>query len=153
MLIRFLTILLASTFISFNIGYSQENQNKILEYKTNKDEFSIVIVKDHTNQKRLKQKALQRAAILANKNQYSSFSIIKEKQVKVMLGKTNWPSSYDFPQNLYQEEIIENEGFNRERLISGSQRDYKLRKAYKIQIKCYKDKKGSYKVCDIIKCQ
>ncbi|EKE21918.1 MAG: hypothetical protein ACD_7C00094G0002, partial [uncultured bacterium] len=99
MLIRFLTILLASTFISFNIGYSQENQNKILEYKTNKDEFSIVIVKDHTNQKRLKQKALQRAAILANKNQYSSFSIIKEKQVKVMLGKTNRPSSYDFPQN------------------------------------------------------
>lgn len=153
MLIRLLIVILALIFIGFNFGYSQNNQNKILEYRNKKDEFSIIVVKDHTNQKRLKQKALNRAAMLAYKNQYASFDITKEGMVDVILGKTNWPSSYDFPQNLYQEEIIEKEGYNKERIISKSQRDNKLRKAYKIQIKCYKDKKGSHNVCDLIKCR
>jgi hypothetical protein len=149
---KFLIVLSAFLFTCFNVGYSQNAQNQSFEYKIKENEFSIVVIKNHTNQKRLKQLALNKAAILANKNQFASFDIIKEDQVEVMLGKTNWPSSYDFPQNLYQEQIIEKDGYNRERNISKSQTDTKLRKAYKIQIKCYKDKNGAYKVCDLIKC-
>jgi hypothetical protein len=147
-----LILLAVFSFVICNIGYSRCLGNRILEYKNNINEFSIVIVKDHTNQKIAKQRAIIRAATLANKNGYKSFDIIKEEEVEVMLGKTNYPSTYDFPQNLYQEEIVEKGNYNRERIISGSKFDYKLRKAYKIQISCYKSSKGSYKVCDIIKC-
>jgi len=151
MLIRLLFIIMAFSFIYLNDIHPQTNENKILEYRNTKDEFTLVVVKDNTNQKIAKQKGIKRAAELARKNGYGSFDIIKEDEVEIMLGKDNWPSAYDFPQNLYQEEIIER-GYNRERIISGSKRDYKLRKALKIRIKCYFNSKGSYKVCEIIKC-
>ncbi len=150
-MIRLLIIMTTFSFMICNIGHCRCLANKILEYKNTKDEFTIVIVKNHTNQKIAKQKAINRAALIAKKNGYNSFNIINEDEVDVMLGKKNWPSAYDFPQNLYQEEIIE-KGYNKERIISKSQEDYQLRKAFKIRIKCFFNTKGSYKVCDIIKC-
>lgn len=152
MLIRLLIIVTAFSFISCNTGHSQDSKNKIFEYRNTKDIFTIVIVKDHTNQKIAKQKVINRAATIAKKNGYDSFNIILEEDIDVILGKNDWPSAYDFSQNLYQEDIIEKEGYNREKIISESKMDYKVRKALKIKIKCFFSTKGSYKTCEIIKC-
>lgn len=135
-----LLFITASILISLNTGFSQINQKNTLKCKNKKDEFSIVFIQDCKN---FKQKAINSAAKHANKKGYKSFDITQEKTVDVILGKTDWPSGYNFYQNLYQEEIIEKE-YNQERLISKSKLDYEFQKAYKIQIKCYNNTQGIY---------
>ncbi|NGX28052.1 MAG: hypothetical protein K940chlam1_00225 [Candidatus Anoxychlamydiales bacterium] len=152
MIVRILLITLALTTISCSNGISQDTKNKVLEYRNSEDEFTIVVIKDEKSDKEVKEKALERAAMLANKYGYRSFDITNKETVEVMLGKKDWPSSYDYPQNLYQEEIVE-KGYNRERFVSGSKPDYKVRKAVKFSIKCEKsENEGQYKVCEIIDC-
>lgn len=132
--------------------FSQDGNNKVLEYRNSKEVFTIVVVKGDLSKKEVKAKALKSAAKVAQKYGYRSFNVIQENEVDVIVGKTDWPSSYDFPQNLYQEEIVE-KGYNRERIISGSKEDNELRKGLRIQFKCfYPDNVGSYKVCDLIPC-
>lgn len=147
MLIKMLTTIFTLSFLICNIGYSK---CLVLEFKNAKNEFTIVVVKDPNNQKNAKLRAINRAAIIAKSNGFKSFDITNEENVEVMLGKNNWPNAYDFEQNLYQEEIVE-KGFNRERIISQSILDFKLRDAYKIKIKCFGKSNGSYRVCEIIK--
>jgi len=150
---RVIVVMMAFLIMSCSDGHSQKIEHQALEYRNAKDEFTVVVVKNgHMSTKQAKKEALRRAAISAKKFGYRSFEVIEEQEVEVMLGKKDWPSAYDFPQNLYQEEIIE-KGYNRERIISGSKSDYKLRKALKIKVKClFSESKGSYKVCEIIKC-
>lgn len=149
---RIILILLAFIAVSCSEGVSQNTENKVLEYRNSEDEFTIVVIKDDKSDNEVKEKALTRAAMLAHKYGYRSFDITGKENVEVMLGKKDWPSAYDFPQNLYQEEIVE-KGYNREKFVSGSKPDYKLRKAIKFQIKCTSNEdEGKYKVCDIINC-
>lgn len=152
MLVRILLIMLAFTAISCSDGMSQNTENKVLEYRNSEDEFTIVVIKYEMSDKEIEEKALKRAANLAKKYGYQSFDITKQENVEVMLGKKDWPSSYDYPQNLYQEEIVE-KGYNTERFVSGSKQDFKVREAIKFQIKCETDEdEGQYKVCEIIDC-
>jgi hypothetical protein len=148
---KIIPIMIALFFLASNQSYAQV-ATKALEYRNGKEVFTVVVVKGEQNKKQTKERALKKAATIAQKYGFRSFNIISEQEVEVILGKTNWPSAYDFPQNLYQEEIVE-KGYNRERFISGSKSDYKLRKSLKIQIKCFNnDGEGSYKVCDLISC-
>lgn len=153
MLVRiFLLLILAFSAISCSDGISKNTENQVLEYRNSEDEFTIVVIKNEKSAQEIKQQALKRASLLAQKYGYRSFDITKKENVEVMLGKKDWPSSYDFPQNLYQEEIVE-KGYNTERFVSGSKPDYKVRKAIRFQIKCHADENsGQYKVCEIIDC-
>ncbi|NGX63030.1 MAG: hypothetical protein KR126chlam6_00436 [Candidatus Anoxychlamydiales bacterium] len=161
MIIRILFLAVAFFMISCSSANEGQNQNnkksqrnnfQVVKVRDQKDEFTIIVLKDHTMNKIARKKAIEKAASVANESGYKSFDVVKEENVKIMLGKKDWPSAWDFPQNLYEEEIVQ-KGYNRDRMISGSQRDYKIRSALKVQVKCYFDKdKGQYKVCDIIKC-
>ena len=153
MLVRIILVLiLAFSAVSCSDGISKNTENQVLEYRNSDDEFTIVVIKDKKSTQDIKQQALKRGALLAQKYGYRSFDITKKENVEVMLGKKDWPSSYDFPQNLYQEEIVE-KGYNSERFISGSKPDYKARQAVRFQIKCSTDENsGQYKVCEIIDC-
>ncbi|NGX48895.1 MAG: hypothetical protein K940chlam5_00489 [Candidatus Anoxychlamydiales bacterium] len=149
---RFLPVLIAIFLITASSAYSQSPNNKLLERRNQKDEFTIIVIRDHTMYKTAKKRALEKGAELAKKYGYRSFDIESEDQAEIILGKKNWPSAWDFPQNLYQEEIIE-KGYNRDRMLQGSRSDYRIHSALKITIKCYfSEDKGSEKVCKIIKC-
>ncbi|HEU64428.1 MAG: hypothetical protein KR126chlam4_00945 [Candidatus Anoxychlamydiales bacterium] len=149
---RFLTVIMAVLLLATSSVYPQSSNNKLLEHRNQKDEFTIIVIRDHTMYKTAKRKALEKGAELAKKYGYKSFDIESEDQAEVILGKQNWPSAWDFPQNLYQEEIIQ-KGYNRDRTLQGSRRDYRIHSALKIKIKCYfSEDKGSQKVCNIIKC-
>ncbi len=151
MKLNFLSVIIAISLLATS-NYSQTSNNKLLEYRNQKNEFTIIAIRDHTMYKIAKRKALQKGAELARKYGYRSFDIISEEEIKIILGKKNWPSAWDFPQNLYQEDIIQDR-YDRERIIRGSKRDYKIHLALKIKIRCYQSQdKGSTKVCDLIKC-
>ncbi|MFA6119232.1 MAG: hypothetical protein WCT85_07480 [Parachlamydiales bacterium] len=149
---RILPIMIGILLLGSTHVFSQIGNNKVLEYRNSKDVFTVVVTRGDAGKRQTKDKALQKAAMVSQKYGFRSFSIIEENEVDVILGKQGWPSSYDFPQNLYQEEIVE-KGYNRERFISGSKSDYKLRKGLRIKIKCfYTQDAGQYKVCDLVKC-
>ncbi len=149
---KFLPVLIAIFLITTSNAYSQTSNNKVLEHRNQTDEFTIIVIRDHTMYKTAKRKALQKGAELAKKYGYRSFDIESEDQAEIILGKKDWPSAWDFPQNLYQEEIIE-KGYNRDRMLQGSRSDYRIHSALKIKIKCYfSEDEGSEKVCKIIKC-
>lgn len=149
---RLLSVLTAVLLVATSSAYSQDTNNKVLEHRNQKDEFTIIVIRDHTMYKTAKRKAIEKGAEIARKYGYKSFDIESEDQAEIILGKKNWPSAWDFPQNLYQEEIIE-KGYNRDRRIQGSRRDYRIHSALKIKIQCYfSEDKGSVKVCSIIKC-
>ncbi|NGX34902.1 MAG: hypothetical protein K1060chlam1_01262 [Candidatus Anoxychlamydiales bacterium] len=143
---RFLSIITAIFLSLASSVYSQTPNNKVLEHRNQKDEFTIIVIRDHTMYKNAKKRALEKGAELAKKYGYKSFDIESEDEAEIILGKKNWPSAWDFPQNLYQEEIIE-KGYNRDRMLQGSRRDYRIHSALKITIKCYfSEDKGSFKV-------
>ena len=149
---KFLSVLMAVFLITASSAYSQSSNNKLLEHRNQKDEFTIIVIRDHTMYKTAKRRALEKGAELAKKYGYKSFDIESEDQAEIILGKKNWPSAWDFPQNLYQEEIIQ-KGYNRDRRLQGSRSDYRIHSALKIKIKCYfSEDEGSEKVCKIIKC-
>jgi len=136
-----------------NIYLSQSTDNKTFTYREKKNEFIIVVEKESLSNQEAEKKALEKGAKLANKYGFRSFDVVSKKDVKILIGKEKWPSIYDFEQNLYQEEIVQ-KGYDRERTISESKQDNKLRKALKIQIKCaFSETEGEYKVCEIIKCK
>ncbi|NGX56953.1 MAG: hypothetical protein K1060chlam5_01207 [Candidatus Anoxychlamydiales bacterium] len=133
-------------------GYSQKNSNKILDFKEAHGKYTIIVVQNKQNYSEMKEEALKRAARLCLDNNFKYFDITKEKHVYIMLGKENFPSSYDFPQNLYQEDIVE-KGYNRERFIQRGKRDGEMHKALKINIQCSTRKLAGYKdPCDFVKC-
>jgi len=149
---KILTFIFAAIMVITSNIYSQESNSKVLERKNQNDEFTIIVVRDHTMYKIAKKKAIEKGAEIAKKHGYRSFDIISEDQAKIILGKKNWPSAWDFPQNLYEEEIIE-KGYNRDRMIEGSRRDYKIHSALRVKIKCYfSEDKGSEKVCKLTRC-
>ena len=45
---RFLSIILAIFFVASSSAYSQASNNKLLEYRNQKDEFTIVVIRDNT---------------------------------------------------------------------------------------------------------
>lgn len=132
---------------------AQAQTQEILDYKNEDDQFTIVVLMDKITKKEAKQKAMKRAARVSYDNGFKYFIIINEENVKVMPGKEGWPSAYDFPQNLYQEEIVE-KGYNRERFIQGSKENFNTYPALKIEIKALKqDRSSAYRVCSLIECK
>ncbi len=135
-------------------GYSQKNYSgkRVFDFPINNQEHSIVVIQDGISENEAKEKAYERASEITVDNGYKYFYVIKEDQVEIMKGKENWPSSYDFPQNLYQEEIIE-KGFNRERFIQQGGQNHKLYSAYRINIEFTKKKSSkTINACEYTHC-
>jgi hypothetical protein len=122
--------------------HAQNSKSKISE---DKNELTIIIIKESSNQKIDKQKIITQVTEIAKKYGYSSFDIKSKKDVQVILGKKNWPTVFDFHQNLYQEEIVERK-YNLERIINDDIPENVLKKALKIQIKGFCNTKGFYKI-------
>ena len=153
MLKKTIVIISVLTLIGCSTGYPRKSINKVIDYKTGEDTFVVIVVKEKMDQEQAMKEAKQRAAAITYKNGYKYFKIINKEESQVMIGKDGWPSSYDFPQNLYQEEIVD-KGYNRDRFIEGSKEDYNLYPAIKFEIKSLrKAEKGSFYACDIIKCK
>jgi hypothetical protein len=132
-------------------GYSQKN-DKVLDFKQSHANYTIIVLQEDLSYNEMKEKALKRASRLCLDNDFKYFKVSKEKHIYIMLGKENFPSSYDFPQNLYQEEIVE-KGYNRERFINRGRRDGTMHKALKINITCSDRKLAGYQdPCKYIKC-
>lgn len=128
--------------------------DRIVEYDTKNKEFTLVVIKDNDlSNAQARQLALKRAAELTVQKGFRYFIIRSEEEVYFMQGKENWPSPYDFPQNLYEEEIIER-GFNRERFIQKDETDSRPRPALKLKVECLKEKtKATYNACDYTNCK
>lgn len=138
---------------SFLYAKKDSMDDRIVEYNTEKKEFVIVVVtEDNLSNKTAKEYALKRAAEIAHRQGYQYFVITSEDEVYFMRGKKDFPSAYDFPQNLYEEEIVER-GFNRERFIQKDREDNQKRPAIRYKVQCVEKKSSSaYSVCDYIDC-
>lgn len=129
-------------------------KDRIVEYDTKNKEFSIVVIKDKDlDDATAKKYAIKRAAELTVKKGYRYFEIRSEEDILYMQGKKGWPSTYDVPQDLYEEEIIER-GFNRERFIQKDEADSSPRPALRFKIECVREEtRVSYDACDYTKCK
>jgi len=140
-------------FSSCSKAHTQTSKNNwVIDYTDEKDEYTVVALKTGKTNKTAKERALKRAAELSYDNGYKYFMVLDETTVSVIPGKEGWPSAYDFPQNLYEEEIVQ-KGYNRERFIEGSKENNKTYPALQLKIKAIsKPRAKAYRVCDIIKC-
>lgn len=127
--------------------------DRIVEYNTKNKQFTVVVIKDGLSDEKIKKYALKRAAEVTVKKGYQYFEILSEDNVSFMRGKTDWPGAYDFPQDLYQEEIIER-GFNRERFIQKNETDSSPKPALRFKIECRAEKSEStYDACKYTECK
>lgn len=135
------------------VTYAYSKPDNVLDYKTNGTKFVVVVIEENISRKEARKMGLERAAKIAYERGYKYFTVEKEDSVYVMRGKKRWPGPYDFPQNLYQEEIIER-GFSRERFYQTDPNvESSPRKAVRFTIEPNKTKeRKSHKVCDFIKC-
>lgn len=146
-------------FLSFillaGIIYAKKDSmgDRIVEYNTNNKHFTIVVIKDDLSDERAKKYALKRAAEITVQKGYRYFIIKAEENVFFMRGKKDWPNAYDFPQDLYQEEIIE-KGFNRERFIEKDETDSSPKPALRLKIECTETKtESSFDACKYTECK
>ena len=123
---KWLASFTALVLCAFSLGYSDgENvsiTSEYIDYHMGGDRYTVIAVqKEGMSESEAKDKALKRAAELAVENGYSYFKVESEKEVMVYQTKPNWPSNSDFPGNLYQEDIRENDSFDRDRLLQEQQ--------------------------------
>lgn len=140
-----------------SVGMSLEElsvTNDFMDYKIADNKFSVVALqKEGISKEETKQSAIHRAAEIAKQHGYEYFVLESEHEVQVYQSKPNWPTTYDFPGNLYQEEIQE-QNFNRDRTYEENMTGPQELPGYQIVVECYSEKpKGSsYSVCDYVEC-
>lgn len=118
--------------------------DQIIEYQVNDNEFVVIIVEtEGVSKSQAKKFAYQRAAELAFENGYRYITIESESQTFVLDTGDQYQDS--FPQNLYQEQIMEG-GFGRQERTKASENG--LVPAYRVSFKAY-DEKPSWKSIDV----
>ena len=131
---------------------NQSNSKNVMIYNINNKEFNVVVMKNGMKKSEVKTMGLQHAAKIAVSRGYKYFEVSEESDVSIVRGKKNWPSAYDFPQNLYQEEVVER-GYNRERFYHKQNPDTEPKKALKLKVKCVETKtRSAYEACKYTKC-
>jgi hypothetical protein len=135
----------------FGVTYADEP--RVVKYKMENNQFTIIVVQENNlSYDDAKNIAMKKAAETTKDNNFKYFELKAEDEVTIMLGKSNFPSSYDFPQNLYQEEIVE-KGFDRERFIEQGVQDNQPYPAVRIIIQCLNTKtKNALNPCDYMNC-
>lgn len=153
MLRNTLLITVGLLIISISLGIALTSNHKVLEYSIDKENFKIVVVDDGMGYQKAKNIAMKRAAQTAKERGYNYFKVISEDKIRLIEGKQDWPSPYDFPQNLYQEDIVE-KGFNRERFYhqKSIRPNAEATDGYEFDFQCSKVSIESYKVCDYTSC-
>lgn len=140
--------------LSISLGLAlTTTHSKILEYNIDSQNFTIVIVDDGLGYQKAKNIAMRKAAETAKERGYNYFKLISEDKVRILEGKKDWPSTYDFPQNLYEEEIIER-GNNRERFYhqQSNRPNADAKDGYLFDFQCSKEGIEAYKACDYMNC-
>ena len=141
------------SFLLITCLFSESNNDRILEYNVKDKDFIIVVLFDGLSYHQAKDYGLERASEITVRKGYRHFVITSESQVLVMRGKRDWPSPYDFPQNLYEEEIIER-GFSRERFYYQERGDTEPKPALQLKVECVPRRTSkSYDACDYTQCR
>jgi len=112
----------------------QESSNiETKVFKNEKNNYSIVVIADNLSAQEVEEKANETASQLATDKGFKSYHVISKEKVRVILGKTDWPNSYEFPQNLYEEVIVQR-NYNYKRSIEQNMPDNSIHNAYLYQI-------------------
>lgn len=109
-------------------------KSNVTSIHNEQNNYSFFIITDHLSPEEVKEKANQAASRLACDKGFSSYVILSEKKVQVIVGKTDWPNSAEFPQNLYEEAIVQR-NLSNERTNPSPSSDYSLHDAYLYKIK------------------
>jgi hypothetical protein len=138
-----------SVILFFLCSVNLYSNQRVLEYVSDKQEFTVtVLVDDGMCYKEAKEIAMERSTLKAKKLGYKYFIIKSEEKALVLEGEKNWPNAYEFPQNLYDEEIIQR-SFNSDIFYQQSDID-SLKKAIRFVFKFTNTRvPGAQKTCDI----
>lgn len=145
----------AFSFLLIKVLSSNNYEDKIIEYNVDNQNVILVVVADgDLSQKKAKDLSMRRAAEIALERSYKYFKINAEERVMIQRGKEEWPSPYDFPQNLYEERIIE-KGYNRERFYHDRKgmQDSEPKEGYRFEIQFVNESSDSFDACDYAKCK
>ncbi|MES2345451.1 MAG: hypothetical protein V4494_05905 [Chlamydiota bacterium] len=146
--IAFLTIMLLAVGCTRN-GVSDDNY---LDAKIADDKYSVIYIeKEKTSREEARNNALTHAAKIAKDNGFRYFVIDSDEDVMVAHSDT---SQNPFPNNLYQEEIVEG-NFGRQALQNKTPQPTNLYPGVKIKITCYREMPSvptAIDVCQILNC-
>ena len=153
MLKKAVLVFLAFLVFSISAAIALNDNHTIIKYNIDNQNFTIVVVDDGIGYQEAKVIAMRTAAETSDERGFKYFKVTSENKVKVILGKSPWPNNNEFPQNLYEEQIIE-KGFNRERFYNQSKQsaDNEPVDAYRFDIQCVESELEAYKVCDYLRC-
>jgi hypothetical protein len=123
-----------------------------LDAKIADDKYSVIYIeKEQMSKEDARNYALAHAAQIAKDNGYRYFTIDSEENV--MVAQTT-PQENPFPNNLYQEEIVEG-NFGRQALQNKTPGPTNLYQGVKIKITCYKEMPSvstAIDTCQLIDC-
>lgn len=127
--------------------------SQYVDYQRGSNQFVVIAIqKAGMNQKDAKKLAMKRCAELAEENGFRYFRLEKEYKT-VILHTDPTEDVYRFPGNLYQEDIQE-QGFNRDRILENQGMGPQKYPCYRIEIVCEKSfTPGSYDACEYTGCK
>jgi hypothetical protein len=115
------------------VAIQETNNNQAMVIKNEQDSYSIIVIVNNLSTKEIEKKALEIASRLANDKGFTSYTVTSKEKVHIIVGKTEWPSSYNFSQNLYEEVIVQR-NYDYKRSIEQGLPDNTLREAYLYKI-------------------
>lgn len=126
--------------------------NSVKDYPINNKEFIIIVLlDDDMNVMEAKQKGLERASEITKNKGYRYFIIQEQRKVMFMGVERDDEGGYDFPRNIYQEDIIER-GMGREYIEKDE--DIIESPALRLIIEILdKEEEDSVDACDYVKCK
>lgn len=147
--IAFLAVMLLAVGCTRN-GMSDDNY---LTAKIADNKYSVIYIeKEKMSREDARNNALAHAAQIAKDNGYRYFVIDSDEDVMVA---HSTPNPNPFPENLYQQEIVEG-NFGRQELQNKTPQPTNLYPGVKVKFTCYKEMPNvptAIDVCQIIKCE
>jgi hypothetical protein len=110
-----------------------DSDSSVKILKTSEDSYSFFIIVNQQSQEDIEKKASKVAERLAQKHGFSHVIFRSKEKVQVIVGKTDWPNSYDFPQNLYEEKLVQRD-IGSKRYNELPPPNYSLQNAYLYEI-------------------
>lgn len=147
----FLFVLAGCANTSDALGFADRQ----IEYQKSSDESVIVMIQqDGVGNREAQQEAYKRAAEKTVGEGLRYFKVLSEGNVWVIQSDKSWPDNQSYPQNLYQELIIEND-FDRERLRDRAIPSERVVKGYRVVFQPVKEKGGRKTIdaCRLTDCE
>lgn len=144
---------LAVTLLAVGCARNGVSDDNYLDAKIADNKYSVIYIeKEKISKEDARNNALIRAAQIAKENGYRYFIIDAEEDVMVAYST---PSPNPFPENLYEQEIVEG-NFGRQELQNKTPQPTNLYPGLKVKITCYKEMPSmptAIDVCQIIQCE